>query len=234
MRQQSTPDLVPILSRGKHRSARKGACFMELASYLAGERWSDHPSCTHPVLAALARDVNDHVTDPARTQLAPLIPEVIGLTGDDPRIDAWIAREVALAALPVVPAEKQNVMAVAVLSCERRLATLDGRPGDDLTGRSRVALEEVPEAARWARQFPVRFPGGVGDFNRRGSVVIVHVGVASIAASTVRDPDAVLVDLLDRTIRHLKGRLASSPGASSLPEPVTQRRWQEVVALTHR
>ena len=43
------PDLVPILSRGKHRNPRKGACFMEMASYLAGERWSDHPRCTHPL-----------------------------------------------------------------------------------------------------------------------------------------------------------------------------------------
>jgi len=28
---------------------------MEFASYLAGERWSDHPACTHPLLAVLAR-----------------------------------------------------------------------------------------------------------------------------------------------------------------------------------
>ncbi len=28
---------------------------MELASYLAGERWSDHPACTHPLLAEAAR-----------------------------------------------------------------------------------------------------------------------------------------------------------------------------------
>ncbi|HSK97732.1 MAG TPA: hypothetical protein VK891_14015, partial [Euzebyales bacterium] len=61
------PDQVPILSRGKHRSPRKGACFMELASYLAGERWSDHPACTHPLLAALARHVNDRTTDAGRS-----------------------------------------------------------------------------------------------------------------------------------------------------------------------
>src|SRR6266576_2338551 len=60
------PELVPILSRGKHRSPRKGACFMELASYLAGERWTDHPACTHPLLAELARQVNDHVSDETR------------------------------------------------------------------------------------------------------------------------------------------------------------------------
>jgi len=36
---------------------------MELASYLADERWSAYPACTHPLLAALARDVNDHTGD---------------------------------------------------------------------------------------------------------------------------------------------------------------------------
>jgi hypothetical protein len=48
------PALLPLLSRGKHRSPLKGACFMEFASMLAGERWSDHPACTHPLLAAVA------------------------------------------------------------------------------------------------------------------------------------------------------------------------------------
>ena len=54
-----SPELVPVLSAGRHRNPRKGACFMEMASFLAGERWSDHPSCTHPLLASLARLVND-------------------------------------------------------------------------------------------------------------------------------------------------------------------------------
>src|SRR4029077_9468441 len=57
------PDLVPVLSRGKHRHPRQGACFMELASFVAGERWSDHPACTHPLLASLARLVNDATSD---------------------------------------------------------------------------------------------------------------------------------------------------------------------------
>ena len=67
------PELVPVLSRGKHRTPRHGACFMELASYLTGERWSDHPACTHPLLAALARDVNDFSSDAGRSRLARLI-----------------------------------------------------------------------------------------------------------------------------------------------------------------
>ena len=73
------PDMLPVLSRGKHRRPSKGGCFMELASFLAGERWSDHPGCTHPLLAALARHVNDLTSDAARPRLAPLIPSVIGL-----------------------------------------------------------------------------------------------------------------------------------------------------------
>ena len=122
------PELIPILSRGKHRSPRQGACFMELVSFLAGERWSDHPACTHPLLAAVARDVNDYTSNAGRPRLAELIPSVIGLTGEDLHIDARIALVCAQRALPVVAAERQQTMAVSVLACERVLAALDGRP----------------------------------------------------------------------------------------------------------
>src|SRR5215510_14758404 len=78
MNSLAAPDGVPVLSRGKHRSPRKGACFMEFASFLAGERWSDHPACTHPLLAQLARRVNDLIGNAGRQELVPLIPWVVG------------------------------------------------------------------------------------------------------------------------------------------------------------
>jgi hypothetical protein len=131
-----SPPLLPMLSRGKHRSPRTGACFMEFASLLAGERWSDHPACTHPLLAAVARHVNDHTSDAGRPRLADLIPSVIGLTGEDLHIDARIALRSATMALPVVAAERQRVMAVSVLACERVLAGLDERPGVGLRSRA--------------------------------------------------------------------------------------------------
>ena len=84
-------DLLPVLAQGKHRNPKRGACFMEFASLLAGERWSDHPRCTHPVLAALARKVNDVTSDAARPRLAPLIPDVIGTNSDDLRIAPALA-----------------------------------------------------------------------------------------------------------------------------------------------
>jgi hypothetical protein len=67
-------DFLPLLARGKRRRPGKGVYFMEFASYLAGERWSEHPACTHPLLAELARQVNDRTSDRARQALVGLVP----------------------------------------------------------------------------------------------------------------------------------------------------------------
>src|SRR4030095_7534278 len=95
------PDVMPILSPGRHRSPRRGACFMEFASYLAGERWSDHPACTQATLAHLAPLVTARTGDAARARLTPLIPTVIGLTSDDPMLDVLLAVRAASAAVPI-------------------------------------------------------------------------------------------------------------------------------------
>jgi hypothetical protein len=194
------PELVPVLSRGKHRNPRKGACFMELASYLAGESWSDHPDCTHSLLAALARDINDHVGDEARSEIAPLVPEVIGLNPRDPIIDAMLAREAALAALPVASAKWQRVAAVGLLRCERVLNELEGRPADHVSARVESALEDVPEACDWARGFCGVGFGRSKKFNSRSAPSIVHSAVVGIAEAAVSDREQRLVDLLRRSI----------------------------------
>lgn len=195
-----TPDVMPVLSRGKHRNARKGACFMEMTSYLAGERWSDHPDCTHPLLAALAREVNDHVGDDARQQLAPMIPTVIGLNGEDPRVDAWISLEAALAALPIASLERQRVAAVGVLRCERHLNSVEGRPAAHVSARSTAALTQVPHAREWAERFTQVGFGRPGTFRRRSAPNIIHCSVSGIAHACIDDPDAAMVALLRDTI----------------------------------
>jgi hypothetical protein len=180
---------------------------MEFASLLAGERWSDHPACTHPLLAAVARHVNDSTSDAGRPRLADLIPSVIGLTGQDLHIDARIALRSATMALPVVAAERQRVMAVSVLACEQVLAELDGRPVG-LQEQSRVALAQAPHAAAWAD----RFTSGAGisakRFRRWAAPCIVRNAVEGIAQACVPDPDAMLRDLLVRAI----GACAASVG----------------------
>lgn len=194
------PALVPVLSRGKHRSARQGACFMELASYLAGERWSDHPACTHPLLAALARDVNDYTSDAGRARLVELVPSVIGLIGSDLRLDARIALVCARMALPVAAAGRQQVMAVSVLACERVLAGLDGRPGGGLEEQSRQALAQVPHAAQWARNFTRGLVISPKSFRRRSAPATVHAAAEGIALACVPQPDEMLYGLLTAAI----------------------------------
>jgi hypothetical protein len=190
------PDLVPILSRGKHRTPRKGACFMEMASYLAGERWSDHPRCTHPLLSSAARLINDFTSDEHRQRLAGLIPSVIGLTTDDARADIRIALRCATAALPIASAERQNVMAVAVLAAERALARGEVRPFGPLSATSVEALNSAPLATRWALEFSGRADVTVEEFRRFGAPNTVRVAVPAIAQAVVPDPDERLHDLL--------------------------------------
>jgi hypothetical protein len=173
---------------------------MELASLLAGERWSDHPACTHPLLAAVARHVNDHTSDASRQRLTDLIPSVIGLTGEDLHIDARIALRSATIALPVVAAERQRIMAVSVLTCERVLAGLDGRAVGSLEEQSRLALAEVPRAAEWAYWFTSGVRPSTKGFRRQAAPTIVRDAVEGIAQACVPDPDGMLRDLLVQAI----------------------------------
>lgn len=223
------PELIPILSRGKHRSPRKGACFTELVSYLAGERWSDHPACTHPLLAAVARDVNDRTSDAGRPRLAGLIPSVIGLTGEDLHIDARIALACARRALPVAAAGRQQAMAVSVLACERVLATLDGRPAGRLEEESRRALAQAPHAAQWARSFTRDIPIAPKAFRRHVAPATVRAAVEGIALACVPQPDAMLLALLIDAIGACAMQARRDVGRGT---PCDSAAWAAACSLT--
>jgi hypothetical protein len=196
----TAPELMPVLSRGKHRNPRRGACFMEMVSFLAGERWSDHPACTHPLLAEMARLVNDHVTDRLRPRLVPLIPSVIGLTSDDLHMDVTIALRSATVALPIAAEPRQHVLATAVLGCERILAGLDGRDPDSLSLPSRQVLDQVPRAETWARSFSNGQPVPRRTFRAQTAPHILNIAVESIALACAPDVEQRLIDLLTATI----------------------------------
>ncbi|MEV5409962.1 hypothetical protein AB0K60_14130 [Thermopolyspora sp. NPDC052614] len=227
--QAHLPPLVPLLSRGKHRNPRKGACFMEMASYLAGERWSDHPKCTHPLLAGLARLVNDYTSDEARPRLAGLIPSVIGLTGDDPRMDARIALVCATHALPVAAAERQLAMAVSILAAEHVLAELDGRPPGELEERSLHALAQVPDAARQAQEFRRGILVSPKGFRRFAAPNTVHIAVRGVAEACVTDPDDRLRAMLTEAIEESRALLRPD---SREDFPVDHERWAAVCRVT--
>jgi hypothetical protein len=207
------PQLVPQLSRGKHRNPRKGACFMEFASFLAGERWSDHPTCTHPLLATVARLVNDHTSDAGRERLVDLVPSVIGLTSDDLHVDVEIALRCATTALPVASAERQRVLAVSVLAAERVLADLDSRPPGTLGEQSRSALAQVPHATAWAKRFARGIETTPQGFRRHAAPSIAGHAVVGIAQACIPDPDPMLHDLLAGAIRDCAAWVRRDRGA---------------------
>jgi hypothetical protein len=227
------PALVPVLSRGKHRNARKGACFMEFAAYLAGERWSDHPSCTHPLLSELARQVNDCTSDEQRSRLVPLIPSVIGLTSDDVLVDVRVALLAARAALPIVAAERQNVMALSVLTADRLLVELDAPEWPASEAESRRALDQAPHAERWAIQFALRHKTTLQTFRRHSAPSIVRNAVRGIAEACVSNPDAILHDLLRDAIQEvesIRGRQGAPARRQADGAPATPVRRSNVTA----
>src|SRR5258708_3495049 len=121
---------------------------MELASLVAGEPWSDHPACVHPVLAAVARGVNDAVCEACRPRLGALVPRMIGTaargTPDERRAyldrSARITLRCAAAALDTTP------------RLGARLAT--GRP----SGSSRIASPDCADSPASAQAVPALMP----------------------------------------------------------------------------
>ena len=198
MKSLSVPDGVPVLSRGRHRSPRRGACFMEFASFLAGERWSDHPSCTHPLLAQLAQHVNDSLSDRERQQLVPLIPWVVGRRGDD---RTWLTLPVAVASRAIlqVPEETQGVLAAGLLCAEQLCA----EAGPDLAAtqrETRAALDLVPGAVAWVERLEMTPRITARLFTLRSAPALVRCAAAGIVKSEAPDRDLRLRALLEAAI----------------------------------
>ena len=229
------PGGMPRLSRGKHRSAKTGACFMEFASYLAGEPWSDSPQCTDPVLAHLARAVNDRLSDERRDEIARDVPRVIGLRGDHRILAPVIALRAAASALPVVSMGRQHALAVALLTLPR---LLPAEVAPAVRAAAREALDAVPEAERWATEHLRRSPVKERDLRKGAAPMAVQLAATGIAEACVPDPDALLIQVLrdaitdvedlltapativdgclERTSRESKPRSASRSSRSSL------------------
>ena len=84
------------LKAGSHGSFDKGACLLEAVSYVAGEPWSDRPSCVSSVLGAFGRAWNDGMrSDEERASLKPYISRLIGTAGDKEADErrAWLATD---------------------------------------------------------------------------------------------------------------------------------------------
>ena len=219
MKSLSVPEGVPILSRGKHRSPKRGACFMEFASYLAGERWSDHPSCTHPLLAQLARQVNDSLSDGDRQQLVPLIPMVVGRRGDD---RTWLTLPVAVASAVILeaPQETQHILAAGLLCAEQLCA--EAVPGMPATQRqARAALDLVPGSVAWVHRLAISPRITPRVFADRSAPTMIRCAVDGIIESGAPDRDRRLRSLLETAI-------AACPSPERVPHVAEAGKTVEV------
>lgn len=218
------PDGMPVLSRGRHRTPRRGACFMELASLLAGERWSDHPRCTHPLLGQLARAVNDYTSDTGRQALAPMIPSVVGRRGDE---HTWLSVSVAVAADTIldVPEATQHVLAAGLMRAEQLCGP--DRPEREAIGeQAQAALGLVPGAVGWVERLGVRGPINDRAFAQRSAPTLVKCGVEGIVASGRPDLD-------DRLRAVLEVGIAACPAPAPVaPRPAPQAPAPDVPAVS--
>lgn len=188
---------------------------MEYASWLAGERWSDHPPCTHPLLAGVARLVNDHISDAARSRLVGMIPKVVGLNGNDAMVEVMITVRCASAAIPVAAESRQRALAVSLLASQEILAGLDDTDITQQMDLARRGLAQAPHAARWAEGFTAPHEITPEAFRARTAPATVRVAVVGIAEATVSDADDRLYRLLDEVIGDCRDRLRRS----SSPDP---------------
>ena len=122
----------PHLTAAAHLTPEDGTCLMEAVSAAAGLPWSDSPPCTHPLLAHLARLVNDAMSDRARQQLGSLVPDLVTAAADDPataaRASAYVATACTEQALPIRP--------TALLAHLHRVATAELRREQGPTSRT--------------------------------------------------------------------------------------------------
>jgi hypothetical protein len=66
------------LAPGSHSSPREGICAVELASMLAGEKFSDRPRCVCRVIAGFLRTLNDRVPHADRRRLIAYAARSVG------------------------------------------------------------------------------------------------------------------------------------------------------------
>jgi hypothetical protein len=91
----AVPELMPVLSRGKHKRPSRGACFMEYTALLAGEPFTDAPACVDRELAAVLRRANDVLSDADRPRLTPLLGRAVGLVLRPPAAHDWASLPLA-------------------------------------------------------------------------------------------------------------------------------------------
>jgi hypothetical protein len=196
LRRSTVRGSMPVLARGRHRRPARGACLMEYVSVLAGERFSDAPACTDPVLAAVARAVNDYSGDASRQRLAVMASDLTSARPTSVDAQQAMARRCLLTAIRYAVGDRRRVLIVAVLGLERAAAGQTRGFDDGVVGLdTELALLGCASDAAVARDQVAVLPVSVGQHRRQGIATAIELAAATIAQEAT-DSDDVLYDLL--------------------------------------
>jgi hypothetical protein len=159
----STSHQTVRLARGRHVSPQLGACVMELASMLAGERFSDRPASVSPVIAAFLRTYNDGIEDERRQDLYPLASLVVGTAGGRALERERMSRCLEFARSLGAGAPRGRA-AIGIASAEgsgswAALAALRSGPSSEAHARATEFVRELAAARAPARRW--RWPRGL-------------------------------------------------------------------------
>jgi hypothetical protein len=195
-RSHNLPGSMPVLSKGRHRRPRRGACLMEYVSVLAGERFSDAPACTDPVLTVVARCVNDYSGDLRRQRLALLASDLTCAGPADLEVQQAVTRRCLLTALRVASGERRRTLIVALLGLDRAAAgRATGFSSADVSIDAEFGLMGCTSDVAVAQRHVASLPVAPDQLHRKGIGTAIEMAVATIATETTHGDD-MLYDLL--------------------------------------
>ena len=132
-------------------------CIMEAVAYMAGEPWSDAPSCASPVISAFLRTWNDALSDEDRDRLLPAavwVPRLVGSRGDDATEERraylaldWLIHVYTPAWLDLVPSLAGHAAALRALP--EVVDVLTARVVADVVRAARDAAGDAAGDAVW-------------------------------------------------------------------------------------
>ena len=209
----TAPEDFTTLSVGGHTAGDGKACLMEYVSLLAGEAWSDNPTCTHPVLANMARNVNDLMGDENRHLLVPLIGRLLGTseTGTDierKMLSVSLAIHSAKTVLHLVCAAYQAKAAEAIEAAEQWVkdpSKVNANRAKDavkasLTGDRIHALDAAAHAAVAAYADRATITTSYAGAGAASNALANDVASTTGLTNTTADKDHTLVDSLSSLI----------------------------------
>ena len=179
------------LSASSHDDPSLGMCVMEMVSFLAGEKWSDMPNCSSPVVARFCQVINDNSAQETRDRLQMYVPRLIGTAS--PEHDAERAEYLAWSAIRIFAP-----MALDACGISDHAQSLREFKGD-LTAAARAATDAADAAADAA--CAAADAANAAPYAVPYTVRATRAAYAAIRAADAADATAVLFDVLDGLLK---------------------------------